>query len=183
MTSIASPTLIDVLHTDRPAPDRADKMALYGQFVGAWDMDVVAYEENGTKHAGRGEIHFGWVLEGRAIQDVWMIPRRAERRPGIPEMPVAGNWYGTTLRLYDPGIDAWHILWNDPARQVYTRQIGRAHGADIVQEGPGPSGALLRWSFTAITPTSFHWRGERSADDGASWRLQVEVFARRADAA
>ena len=44
-------------------------------------MDVVGYEENGTQHNGGGEIHFGWVLEGRAIQDVWMIPRRAERRP------------------------------------------------------------------------------------------------------
>src|SRR5262245_2429956 len=110
MTVTASPTFVDVLHTDRPAPDRADKMSLYGRFIGPWETDVVAYEENGTAHRGRGEIHFGWVLEGRAIQDVWMIPRRAERRPGIPEMPVAGNWYGTTLRVYDPGLDAWHIL-------------------------------------------------------------------------
>jgi hypothetical protein len=179
MTPIASPTLIDVLHTDRPAPDRADKMALYGQFVGAWDMDVVAYEENGTKHAGRGEIHFGWVLEGRAIQDVWMIPRRAERRPGIPEMPVAGNWYGTTLRLYDPGIDAWHILWNDPVKQYYTRQLGRARGKDIVQDGKDDAGTAVRWSFTEITPDSFHWLGERSPDSGKTWRLQVEFFARR----
>jgi hypothetical protein len=28
-----------------------------------------------TRHQGKGEIHFGWVLEGRAIQDVWMTPR------------------------------------------------------------------------------------------------------------
>ena len=28
----------------------------------------------GTKHTERGEIHFGWVLEGRAIQDVWILP-------------------------------------------------------------------------------------------------------------
>ncbi len=183
MIATASPTFVDVLHSDGPAPDRADKMGLYGQFVGAWEMDVVGYEENGTRHTGRGEIHFGWVLEGRAIQDVWMIPRRAERRPGIPVMPVTGNWYGTTLRLYDPGIDAWHILWNDPTRQVYTRQIGRARGDDIVQEGAGPAGGLLRWSFTEITPTSFHWLGEHSTDDGASWRLQVEVFARRVGSA
>jgi hypothetical protein len=25
----------------------------------------------------------------------------------------------------------------------------------------------------------FHWLGEHSADGGATWRLQVEVFARR----
>jgi hypothetical protein len=38
----------------------------------------------------------------------------------------------------------------------------------------------MRWSFTKITPDSFHWLGEVSPDNGASWRLQVEVLARRA---
>jgi hypothetical protein len=156
-------------------------MNLYGQFVGSWQTDVVAYEPGGTRHTGRGEIHFGWVLEGRAIQDVWMIPRLSERVPGAPVMPVAGNWYGTTLRVYDPGLDAWHIFWIDPGGQVYTRQLGRAHGEDIVQEGSDSSGASIRWSFTRIKPDSFHWLGERSSDDGATWRLQVEVLARRVE--
>jgi hypothetical protein len=41
-------------------------------------------------------------------------------------------FYGTTLRVYDPGIDGWHILWSDPLRQFYSRQVGRALGPDIV---------------------------------------------------
>ena len=139
---------LDVLHAHGPAVDREKNMALYGQFIGSWDTDIVTHEPNGVEHRGNGEIHFGWVLEGRAIQDVWMIPRRAERRPDMPALPVAGNWYGTTLRVYDPGIDAWHILWTDPANQIYTQQIGRARGVDIVQEGKLPTGAILRWSFT-----------------------------------
>jgi hypothetical protein len=170
---------LDVLHAHGPAVDQEKKMALYGQFIGSWDTDIVTHEPNGVEHRGNGEIHFGWVLEGRAIQDVWMIPRRAERRPDMPALPVAGNWYGTTLRVYDPGIDAWHILWTDPANQIYTQQIGRARGVDIVQEGKLPTGAILRWSFTQITAHSFRWLGEHSADDGVSWWLQVEVIARR----
>jgi hypothetical protein len=98
-----------------------------------------------------------------------MIPPRAKRGPNAPILPVAGNWYGTTLRVYDPGLDAWHILWSDPATQFYTRQIGRARGQDIVQEGKLDSGDILRWSFTEITPNSFHWLGEHSADGGATW--------------
>jgi hypothetical protein len=172
---------IDVLHSDRAAADRAGKMSLYGFLVGSWSADIIAHEENGARHTNRGEIHAGWVLEGRALQDVWMIPPRSERRADapLPRLPVTGAWYGTTLRVYDPGIDAWHIFWNDPATQFYARQIGRARGEDIVQEGKLENGAVLRWSFTRIEPRSFHWLGEISTDGGGSWRLQVEVLARR----
>jgi hypothetical protein len=193
-TGSASRSFIEALHTAGPAPDRADKMGLYGWLIGQWEMDAVVVDaaalaseasgqrghslvrapdtrpepgssaSDGTKHSGRGEIHFGWVLEGRAIQDVWILP---------------GFFYGTTLRVYDPGIDAWHILWSDPLKQLYRRQIGRARGKDIVQDGQDESGAAVRWSFTDITPNSFHWLGERSEDGGANWQLQAEFFARR----
>jgi hypothetical protein len=177
----SSPDFIDILHSAGPAPDRADKLGLYGFLVGSWETTVIAHEEGGATHTNHGEIHAGWVLEGRALQDVWMLPNRAERRASAvpPQLPVTGDWYGTTLRVYDPGIDAWHILWSNPASQFYARQIGRARGADIVQNGRHESGALMRWSFTRIKDRSFHWLGEISTDDGASWRLQVEVLARR----
>jgi hypothetical protein len=101
-------------------------------------------------------------------------PRHATRRAA-----GRGDFYGTTLRVYDPGLDAWHILWIDPVKQLYSRQIGRARGNDIVQEGKDDTGDMVRWSFTGITPDSFHWLGERSQDGGATWRLEVEFFARR----
>ena len=63
-------------------------------------------------------------------------------------------------------------------RQVYRRQLGRARGNDIVQDGQDETGAPVRWSFTEITPDSFHWLGEH-APDGMTWALQAEFFARR----
>ena len=171
----------DVLHSDGPAPDRADKLGLYGFLAGSWATDILAHADNGDRHEYQGEIHAGWVLEGRALQDVWMIPRRSARKPGEPPKPLAvtSSWYGTKLRVYDPGIDAWHILWSDPATQFFSRQVGRAHGEVIMQEGRHESGALLRWSFSNITPKAFDWLGEVSADKGITWRRQVEVRARR----
>lgn len=171
-----SASFIEALHSDRPAADRAEKLRLYGQFIGRWEMDAVYHHDDGTTRRSRGEIHFGWVLEGRAVQDVWILPGRNARATAAPD---ALNFYGTTLRVYDPGIDAWHILWIDPVKQAYLRMIGRAQGSDIVQEGTSPDGAAIRWSFVEITPGSFHWRAERSPDGGATWRLQVEFFARR----
>jgi hypothetical protein len=162
-----SPSLADLLLADGPAPDRADKLKLYGWLIGAWEMDAVVHLDDGQKHTGQGRICFAWALEGRAIQDVWILP---------------GVFYGTTLRIYDPGLDAWHILWNDPVRQYYTRQIGRAQGNDIVQIGTNDSGEALRWTFTDITPDSFTWIGERSQDGEATWHLQAEFRARRAGA-
>jgi hypothetical protein len=152
------------LHSEAPAADRASDLELYGWLIGDWVMDATVHRDDGTTFKGSGEIHFGWVLQGRAIQDVWILP---------------GIFYGTTLRIYDPGLGAWHILWSDPLRQFYTRQIGRAQGKDIMQIGRNDSGVTLRWSFTDITPDSFRWLGERSYDDGKSWQLQAEFRAHR----
>jgi hypothetical protein len=173
--------LISVLHAEQPASDRAEKLQLYGQFIGDWDSKIVAHAPDGARHERNGEIHFGWILQGRAVQDVWMIPRLTERA-NAAAFPIAGNWYGTTLRIYDPTIDAWRIYWIDPATNAFRQQIGRPRGADIVQQGQLESGALTRWSFTEIRPDSFHWLGEGSVDGGTSWRLITEVVARRRQA-
>jgi len=168
-----------VLHTDGPDKARAADLALYAWLVGRWDMDVTTILEDGTTHESRGEIHAGWVLQGLAIQDVWMIPRLQDRRPGIEPLPGAGNWYGTTLRIYDPSLDAWRILWSDPAINFFAQQIGRPQGRDIVQTGPDPRGGSMRWTFSEIESNSFRWTGERAPDD-RNWRREVDIRARRA---
>ena len=168
-----------LLHAAGPDPSRAPKLALYAWIVGRWDIDVTTIHEDGTTHQGHGEIHAGWVLQGLAIQDVWMIPRLRDRHAGIEPLPGAGNWYGTTLRIYDPALDAWRILWNDPATNFFSQQIARAQGRDIVQTGPDPRGGSMRWTFSQIEPQSFHWTAERAADD-RNWRREVDIRARRA---
>jgi len=176
---LVHPSFVQVLHAEGPDTARATELALYSWIVGRWDMDVTTILEDGTMHRGRGEIHAGWVLQGLAIQDVWMIPRLQDRKPGIEPLPGAGNWYGTTLRIYDPQLDAWRILWSDPATNFFTQQIGRAQDGDIVQIGPDPRGGSMRWVFSEIEPNSFRWTGERAPDDH-TWRREVDIRARRA---
>ncbi|HET6184668.1 MAG TPA: hypothetical protein VFA03_13885 [Acetobacteraceae bacterium] len=147
------------LHAPGPAPELAGKLGLYGRFVGSWRMTATTWSDDGAAHQGRGEVHFGWVLQGRAVQDVWVLE---------------GVFYGTTLRIYDPSLDAWHVIWSDPVRQYYARQVGRAEGPEIVQEGANAAGARLRWRFTEITERSFRWLGARSLDAGASWHTQAD---------
>ena len=157
-------SFIDALHSASPAADRADKMKLYSWLIGHWTMDAIVYRDDGTKHEGPGEIHFGWVLEGRAIQDVWILP---------------GIFYGThTARLRSRPRRLAHSLVR-PTTAVLHRQVGRAHGDDIVQQGTNDAGEAVRWSFTDVTAESFRWIGERSRDNGKTWQLQAEFLARR----
>jgi hypothetical protein len=163
MTGSRSP-LLHALHADGPAPDRADKMGLYAWLIGSWTMEGFATRPGGETHKDRGEIHAGFVLGGRAIQDVWIFPT---------------VFHGSTLRIYDPGLDAWHVLWSDPLKQYYVRQIGRAAGNDIVQEGRAENGDIIRWRFIERTNDQFRWLGERSDPSGNNFKLQAEFFARR----
>jgi hypothetical protein len=174
MTTSTEPFL-DALAAEGPAADRGWKMDLYGWLVGSWDLDVRELTSDGTTRRRPGEWHFGWALEGRAIQDVWIVPPRSAGR----DAPDASDYYGTTLRVYDPRIDAWRIQWTEPVSQSYLSMVGRRQGDDIVQAGEGPDGTRIRWSFTDITPDSFTWRFEASTDAGATWHERMRFTATR----
>jgi hypothetical protein len=167
-------TLSDVLDAQAPAAEHAAAMMLYGQFVGSWEGEATTYPPEGTPMKHSAEVHFGWVLEGRAVQDVWIVPARRDRRAPLGPR----NLYGTTLRVYDPAADAWNVTWTNPPNGAYTRLVGRREGERIVQVGDDRDGRN-RWIFQAIAPDTFHWTGEISTDGGQTWRLVAEFAMHR----
>lgn len=155
-------------------PESADA---YGWLAGSWELDVLHYWGMNVSARGiKGEVHAGWVLEGRAIQDVWIMPRRSERTMPLDKMM---NMYGTTLRVWDPTIKAWRITWRNPAGDHHEDQIGRRQGKDVVQIGVRPDGTPTRWAFREITARSFHWLGESLGPDGQTWNLEGEFRGTR----
>lgn len=157
-----TPSFAAALRADGPCAEYADKLRIYGRLIGDWAMTARLHPQPGQTEHAQGEIHFGWILNGRAIQDVWNLP---------------GFFHGTTLRIYDPAIDAWHIFWNEPFKQYYPRMIGRPVGAEIVQEGKKADGTDIRWRFTDIDTDGFRWWGERRLGQG--WFMECEIVARR----
>jgi hypothetical protein len=166
---------LEALLSPGPREDRRGATDLYGDLIGSWDAEVVDHLPDGSERRQSAEMHFAWVLEGRAVQDLWIAPARPEREA----TPAAGNRYGTTLRVYDPAIDAWRVTWINPVTGAENHLVGRWEGEQILQTGVDAEGRPIRWVFVEIRPDSFHWRGERSEDGGHSWICDTEFFARR----
>jgi hypothetical protein len=85
--------VFELLAASGPYDEHAEKLMLYGQFVGSWDIDATWYEKNGASRKGKGEWRFAWILGGRGIQDMLFAV-------GMPP-----HKFGTTLRCYDPTLD------------------------------------------------------------------------------
>jgi hypothetical protein len=149
---------------------------VYGWLIGSWELDVFDYDAAGNVRRSRGEVHFGWVLEGRAVQDVWIMPPRAER---AAKLDRRHNRYGTTLRVWESSIQAWRVTWINPVTGYRDELIGRWSGPDIVQVGTHADGTPIRWMFTEITADSFRWTGEALGPDGKTWKLEDEFHAKR----
>jgi hypothetical protein len=165
-----------VLPAQGRSPEIPESHDVYGWLIGSWDLDVIHYWAVDVSARGlKAEAHFEWVLEGRAVQDVWIMPPRTERELIDSKM----NMYGTTLRVWDPAIEAWRIRWINPAQNHYEEQVGRKVGNDIVQIGTRRDGTPTRWRFTEIGRDSFHWLGESLQPDGRTWTLEGEFRARR----
>ncbi|MCP3139799.1 hypothetical protein [Pyxidicoccus xibeiensis] len=167
---------MELLRAEGPLSTHADKLDLFGRFIGAWDADVVFYGEDGAEVFRQpGEWSFSWALDGRVIQDVLVYPNAEAGMSAA----VGQRRIGTTLRHFDPKNDSWRVIWLGATTGFLAVLTGRPVGDEIHIEGKDPDGHLLRWMFTAITQDSFLWRGLLSKDGGATWRLTQEMPCRR----
>ena len=163
------------LLSDGPHPEHRSALMLFGQFVGSWDLDVTWYENGQPKRRERGEWHFFWVLEGRAIQDVWIVPTRSERSARGPDCYE----YGTTVRFFDPALGAWRSTWHGPMRHTVIPFTARQEGEEIVLTGRQDDGRQLRWIFSDIGPDRFRWRSEALNKSGEQWEMLQDFVVRR----
>ena len=157
--------LRSVLHADGPHEALGDQAHVFDRFVGAWDCEYTNFADDGTVSARYpGQVTFGWILDGYAMQDVWSgdVGGDGERAAG------------TTIRFFDPAVERWTVVWIYPPGAVLTTMKGGQVGDRIVLEGGNADGSSIRWSFDDIQEDSFTWRGERSTDDGSTWHLTAD---------
>jgi hypothetical protein len=167
---------LDALVSPRRSPELADADDIFGFLIGSWDLEAVLYDPKGQTQRSRGELHVSWVLEGRAMQDLFIFPRRADRASGVP---ARGDRYSTTIRSYDRTLQAWRLTFINPAApETSAELIARRKGEGIEMEGKLSDGTPIRWRYVTVEPTSFHYTAERLRDDDR-WQLYLALFGTR----
>lgn len=168
---------IGALSSDGASAELGELASDFGWLVGGWAADIRDVDDDGRVRVGEGEWWFAWVLEGRAIQDVWISPSRGKRAAGTGDPAGANNRYGTTVRWFDRRAGLWRIIWVNPVTGVTNALAGNREGDSIVLLGED-RGRPIRWRFDDIRPDSFTWRGEVQDRQGV-WRLGAEFRLRR----
>jgi hypothetical protein len=164
--------MIRALEADRPHPSLGEQARAFDRFVGTWSCNFTRFAPDGTvANRYMGKVLFGWILGGRAMQDVWIGP------PAEGETDAS---LGTSIRFFDAEAEVWREVWISPENGAEITVQGGIVGDRILLEGTYLDGSLRRWSFNDIRPDSFVFRGERSEDGGSTWRLLAEYQLARA---
>jgi hypothetical protein len=141
--------------------------------IGDWAMRVRFFDAAGECESdSRGYWSFGWICDGRAIQDVLTV---ADANGSIDP---GERGIGTSVRFYDRGADLWHVVWFGTAAGTVIRLSGGRDGERFTFRGTDVDGASLIWRFTSITPDSFEWSGQ-ICHDGVNWRVEQLMSATR----
>jgi len=167
--------MVTALQATGPHPSQGDQAKVFGRFVGTWDGDYNEFSKDGKTTRSSGEWIFGWVMDGRAIQDLFIIHPSEARKE---------RYIGTTLRYFDPKSQNWSVTFIDPEYGAIETLTGGAAGDDrIVLLSKDVDGKERRWSFNDVRPDSWVFRDEASSDGGKTWRLREEDHMKRRGAA
>lgn len=161
------------------SPNINKDMSLFGRFVGEWDFEWIGYEKDKPDRHVKGEWIFSYILEGNAVQDMFICPSRKERIIN----PQHDGEYGTTIRVPkwdDPNI--WYISYGCDNGGPTCRLIAKGVNGDIIQTGVNDDSGdtkIWQWNFTEIEQSSFHWQNRYSEDDGKTWIIVADIYAKR----
>ncbi len=147
-----------------------DAYNFFGPLIGEWDFKWVDNHGTEKERHVKGEWIFSWILEGMAIQDVFICPSREER---VNNNQLDAE-YGTTIRIYNPKSHAWDVFYGYAGGSTHLE--AKKDGETIVLTEIAAQ--KMKWIFSEITQNSFHWQNIKT-QDGVTWKMQGELFATR----
>ena len=162
---------IEALACEGPNPIIPAQHDLFGQFVGSWDFEWVRGMGTPDERRAIGEWLFARVLNGTAVQDVFIVPSRTEN--AINPQPDAE--YGTTIRIYNPVDETWDIFYGATGEMVRLNAVKENEKIVLTEI----TGKQMKWVFSEITDDNFHWQHLKTNDRGRTWYTHIDIFAKR----
>lgn len=171
----------DVLGTEIAEEWQSPVHRQYDFWLGEWDANWRAREENGLDHVEDGSHTRQFVipvLDGKAVMEL-MVPR--DVTPGAPQ------WRGFSLRYYDEDSGRWIMSQHWPGPQndgvafldqlTGSERFGRiaVYSPDLQRTTPDGAPQLRRYTFSDIRDDAFRWDGANTVDRGTSWVTWMAV--------
>lgn len=136
-------------------PQAPPETAQWGQLAGVWDCTLRSVTADSTIDERKATWTWAYVIDGHAVQDVYIGPR-----------PAGPAFHGSGMRKYNPTQQRWEIIWIDSNPRPANRgQEIRTYSAtyvneQIVMRQDGDSD--WRTVFYDITGQTFEWMNEPS---------------------
>jgi hypothetical protein len=111
--------MIAALGAAGPHPSLGEHARVLGRLIGTWDVEYMDIAKNGKEIHRSGELLIGWVLDGRAIQDVWIV---------YPSESGKEREVYADVRYFDPKSQTWPAVFIDPQDASLATFTGGAVG-------------------------------------------------------
>lgn len=138
----------------------------FAPLLGDWRFDYS--DARGRKL--KGEWFFRRVLEGMAIEDIFICPSRDTKE----QNPQPDGEYGVAVRMYNAARHCYDMTYVC-ARYTRRLEVRREQGKIVCTRQDDPS---RKWVFLRVTEDTFHWQNVSVLQDG-TWSVNCEVFATR----
>ena len=148
----------------------SEEYDFFGSLIGEWDIVWNDHLEDAEPRRVKGEWIFSRVLDGTAVQDIFIVPSRSER---LRDKQLDAE-YGTTLRIYNPQTMAWDIFYGCMGEAI--RLTARKVGEEIILTEN--TTRKMRYVFSDIKSSSFLWRKERM-NENDEWLTVAKVMAEK----
>ena len=164
--------LTTALSAAGPHASVGDHAQVVSRIVGTWDVEYTDYKKDGTTVHRTGEFFVGWIMDGKVVQDLWVVNpsgKRSERE------------LYTDLIWFDAKSQTWRAAFVDTDHSSVAKFTGGPVGNDrfVLETQDLGSNQTNRWSFNEIRPDSFIWRDESSTDGGKTWKMTSEYHMKR----
>lgn len=143
----------------------------FAPLIGSWKFEWIDKKDDVERRVP-GEWIFSWVIEGCALQDVFICPERGHR-VNLPNDAA----YGTTLRWYNAKERCWDAVYVE--KDSFTTLKAHKDKSDIVLTCTNCEGYEMKWIFSELTKDHFHWRNIISNDGGEHWNVVGQLFANK----